>query len=74
MAGAAGVDDAIRLCEILSGRPPAKRMSSLSDEMLALDDLNQIIFAHSNAINNLFINVSKLPSQTALQKLFVWRP
>jgi hypothetical protein len=71
MAGAAEVDDTIRPCGILRGRPFAKRMSSLRDEMLALDDLNQKIFAHSNEINNLPINVSKSPSQTALQELFV---
>jgi hypothetical protein len=53
MAGAAGVDDTIRPCGILSGRPFAKLMSSLRDEILAMDDLNQTIFAYSNAINNL---------------------
>jgi hypothetical protein len=42
-------------------------MRSLRDELLVLDDLNQAIFAHSKAINNLPINVSKSPSQTALQ-------
>jgi hypothetical protein len=67
MAGAAEVDDTIRPCGILRGRPLAKRMSSLRDEILALDGLNQTIFAHSNAINNLSINVSKSLSQTALQ-------
>jgi hypothetical protein len=73
MAGAAGVDDTIPPCGILRGHPLAGRLSSLRDEMLALDDLNQTIFAHSNAINHLPINVSKSPSQTALQELFGWR-
>jgi hypothetical protein len=62
MAGTTRVDGSIWPCWILSASPWTKRTALSCDQVLSLDDLNRIRFAHSDTGKHLPISLSRARS------------